>query len=296
MPTVAQFLFGPIATGVAVLACVGGVDGNHLTESRAIRVTPGTFSLLRENGSPHGPGGVTDALGEAVIAEHSLDVQFFNGKDAVAIDQPAGRLMNKIMSSVADTLVDTGKNLVGPATLTASLLRLGLLSASLRQCLFVTAEEARVVHELAVGQGQKRVQARIKTNRLLGLWQEVIFLFHREADEPLRADPVDAARLDPADQRPVQAHLDCAVFVGDFGQTQTAADDRVADAGTRIAETIVAVSLTRGKPGFSPDLTLRKKAEKASSTRREMFCNTCECTSAISGNVLRHLGKASFIS
>jgi len=45
MPTLTQFLLRPVSASVTVLRSVGGVDGANLT--------PGTFSLVRENGTEH---------------------------------------------------------------------------------------------------------------------------------------------------------------------------------------------------------------------------------------------------
>ncbi len=78
VPTVAEFLLCPIPASVAVLACIGRVDGDYLTAS--------TFSLTREDSSEHGPGSIGNGLGKTVIAKHIPDAEFLNGNHAEAID------------------------------------------------------------------------------------------------------------------------------------------------------------------------------------------------------------------
>ncbi len=113
-----------------------------------------------------------------MITKHILDSQFFNGNHAEAVDQAAGGLMNKVMATVPDALMDTRQNFVCFLAFRASLLGFGLLPARLCQCLFVLAEEARVVHELAIGQGKERVQPGVKANSLCRLWQRGVFLLY----------------------------------------------------------------------------------------------------------------------
>ncbi len=125
--------------------------------------------------------------------------------------------MNKVMAAVANPFVDARQNFVGFTTLTsdfimtdfitAALFGLGLPSARLRQSLFVLAEEARVVYELAVGQSQKAVQARVKANHVIGLWQEVVFLLHGKADKPFGTDAANRAGFDYAEDSPMEFGL-----------------------------------------------------------------------------------------
>lgn len=99
-----------------------------------------------------------------MIAKHILDAEFFNSDNAVLVDKPPCRLVNKVMTTVTNPLMDTGKNLVDFLSRRTSLLGFGLFSASLRQCFFITAKEARIVNELAIGQRHKRVQSRVKAD------------------------------------------------------------------------------------------------------------------------------------
>ncbi len=121
--------------------------------------------------------------------------------------------MHKVMATVPYTFMDTRQNLVGfAAALWFAFFVLGLLSASLCQCFFITAKEARVVYELAVGQGQKGVQASVKPDAFTGRQQEVIFLLYGEADKPLGAISANCASLDRADNWPMQFGLNLRLF------------------------------------------------------------------------------------
>ena len=132
---------------------VGRIDSHDQTTS--------TFSLIRQDGTKHRPGSVRDRLGEAVVFDHALDVEFLDGNHAVAVDQPSGGLMNEIMAAVTDTLVDTRNDFAGfliilILSLTAPTLLLLILhfrqfALCFRQCLFFFAEEARVFNVLAIG-------------------------------------------------------------------------------------------------------------------------------------------------
>ena len=103
MPPVRQLLLGAafqpvraVAAPGTVLRGVSRVDGNDLT--------PGTFSLRREDGTKSRPRGVTDALGKTVVAEHIPDAQFFDSDDAETVDDTTGVLMAEIVPSVPDAL------------------------------------------------------------------------------------------------------------------------------------------------------------------------------------------------
>ena len=185
---------------MTVLRGIGGIDGNHLTS--------GTFSLLREDGSEHGPRGISDALGETVIAKHILDVEFLDGNHAESVDNAPGGLVGEIMAAVANALMDTRQNLVGFLSRRASFLGFGLLSASLRQCLLVTAEEARIFNELAAGQGHERIQSRVKSNGFFGKRQWLNFTLTGKAYEPFFAVPADSAGFNSTVNRTMDFRLD----------------------------------------------------------------------------------------
>jgi len=112
VPTVIQLLFGTafppvraVAAPRTILTCVGRVDGNYLT--------PSAFSLRRENQAELRPGGVCNRLGKAVIAEHSLDTEFFDGNDSEAVDDAPRILMAEVMATVSDALMDARNDLSG---------------------------------------------------------------------------------------------------------------------------------------------------------------------------------------
>jgi len=148
------------------------------------------------------------------------------------------------VTTVANPFMDAGNDLkcFAPFLGTANLFRefpLGLC-----QCLLVTAEEARIIHELTVGQSQKRVQPRVKPDCLQRWGQWVIFLFHREADKPLGADAMNAARLDFAADGAVDFGLDL-FLLAEQGQGYGTFTDL--EPALRIAKRVVAVAFDAGK-------------------------------------------------
>ena len=124
MPTLAQFLFRPIPASITILRGIGRVHGDHFTESRAFSITSGTLSLMREDSTEHGPGGIRDRLGEAVVLHHAFDIELFDGNHPEAVDNTPCGLVNEVMAAVSDTLVDAGDDFAGFLPLTASALLL----------------------------------------------------------------------------------------------------------------------------------------------------------------------------
>ncbi len=119
---------------MTVLTCIGGVDGNHFTRD--------AFSLQREDRTEHGSGSIGNRLGEAVVLDHAFDVEFLNSDHAEPVRLPAGGLMNKVMPSIANSLMDARQNLVGFTPFAASLLGLGLLPACFCQRFSSLSDEA----------------------------------------------------------------------------------------------------------------------------------------------------------
>jgi len=192
------------------LGGVRGIDGHDQTV--------GSFSLPRQNGAEHPPGSIGNRLGEAVVLDHALDVEPLDGDDAVAVDQPSGGLVDEIVTPVPDALVNARDDSAGLAPLTASTLLFGKFPLSLRQNLLVTAEEARVVDVLAIGQRREGFQPNVNADLLIGRRQEFGDDLHGKAHEPLEVDSADGAGLDDALYRAVQTDGDIAYL----GQPQSA--------------------------------------------------------------------------
>lgn len=156
MPSLRQFLLGTaffsvraIATGGTVLRSAGRVDGDHQTTS--------TFSLHRQGVAELRPRSIGNRLGEAMVLYHALNIEFFDGNHAEAVDQPAGLLMHKVMTAVLDPLVNAPHDLFGLFSCFRPVLIFNFIKPAL--CFgeggFLLAEEARVLDELTVGEGRE---------------------------------------------------------------------------------------------------------------------------------------------
>ncbi len=114
VPSIGEFLFGAtlqpvraVAAPRTILRRVRRIDGNYLT--------PGTFSLRREDGAELRPGSISNKLGEVVVAEHILDAQFFDSNHSKTVDDAPSVLVAEIMAAVTDALMDAGNDLAGLA-------------------------------------------------------------------------------------------------------------------------------------------------------------------------------------
>ena len=73
-----QRLLLDVSAPATHLRRVGGINRNDQMTS--------TFSLIRQDGAKHKPGSIRDRLSKAMVLDHTFDVEFFNGDDAVAVD------------------------------------------------------------------------------------------------------------------------------------------------------------------------------------------------------------------
>jgi hypothetical protein len=114
--------------------------------------------------------------------------------------------VNEIVAAVANPLVDTGDNFFGLAPFSGAANLLCQLSLCFCQCLFVTAEEARIVYILAIGQRTEGFKANVNADFFRGRRQELCLGFSRKANEPLRVDAANCASFDCAVNRAMQTN------------------------------------------------------------------------------------------
>ena len=124
-----------------------------------------------------------------MVLHHAFDVQLFNGNDAEAVDDAPCVLMAEIMAAVSHSFMDTGKNLVRLLSCKASFLGFGLFASRFCKCLLILAEEARVLDELAVGQGRKGFQSNVYADGFFGRRQGFGSDFTGNADKPFARLP-----------------------------------------------------------------------------------------------------------
>ncbi len=88
MHTVRQLFAGAMPTLGACLRGIGGVHGDHTTTS--------IFRFVRQARDELPPRRIVDGLSEAVVVDHGVDREVFDGHDAVDIDNLPTLLVGKV--------------------------------------------------------------------------------------------------------------------------------------------------------------------------------------------------------
>jgi hypothetical protein len=176
-----------------------------------------------------------------VVFDHALDVEFLDCNHTVSIDQPSGGLVNEIMATVTNALMDTGNNLFGFLSLTAPALLSCEFALCFCQCLFFCTKEARIFDVLTVGQRHKGLQANVNANLFIRRRKQFGADFAGKAGVPLMANTANGTRLDVAVNGAVLTNGDIA----NLGQSQFALVEAKAALG--VGERILAVPLDTGK-------------------------------------------------
>jgi hypothetical protein len=215
-----QCLWNPVSTLRAQLAGVCRIYGNHYTR--------GTFSLLREDGAKHTPGGICDAFVQASLlagsigqelprvfsvwlwlwpCAHVIDGQFLKGDQTVGVDNPSGELMYEVVPAVSDTLVDASDNFLCLAAFSTPSLLESEFTLCFRQGFFIYTEETRVYDVLLVVGDGEMVETDINTDPLFGKRKRFSLGFHGKADKPLSSQPSNRAGFDLTVYRSVKVGL-----------------------------------------------------------------------------------------
>src|SRR5579859_546285 len=186
-----------VATTAARLTRVGGV---HADETAG-----GTCCLPRQQFAEPGPGRVTDAFAQTVIADHAVHREILNRDGALPVDNPAAMLMREVVPPEPDALMHTRHRLAVLAARAAPLLQLAMAATDFGQRLLFLPEEARVRNRCAVRESGERAETNVNTHgaivRRQGGW------FPRAGDRhiPLaRAAALDRDGLGRALDRAVQ--------------------------------------------------------------------------------------------
>jgi len=174
--------------------------------------------------------------------------------------------MHKVMATMLNTLMDTGDDFLGFATGFGSVLILHIVELALSFCqsLFVTAEEARVFDELAIGQSRKDFEANVNADFFGRGFQRLWLYLTGEANEPLaRGRSANRTRFDVTFNGSVQVNGN----ITDFGQAETALKE--AEATLRIGYAIVLAFALHPRVAW-----IVSSLDSLQSTRRVMFCKT----------------------
>ena len=96
-----------------------------------------------------------------MVLDHAFYVQLFNGNHAVTVNDFAGDLVNKVMPTVANPLMDARDDLLGFPPLAGAANLFGEFPLSLCQSILVLAKEAWIFDVLTVGKRRKGFQPNV---------------------------------------------------------------------------------------------------------------------------------------
>ena len=204
VPTLFQCFFGDVPTTGTRLTCVCRVDSDHPTN--------GTFSLLRQDGTKLRPRSIGNAFSKAMIRHHPLDVEFFNSNQTELIDKFSCQLVNEIMPTVPNPLMDTRQYLVCFSAWLTAFRRAALFPCGFSKCFFVFAKKARVINERAIRESRELFQPNVNTNGIIGFSERNGFIFTGKTSEPLSSQPANCTGFRGSDKRSVNNHLHLSNF------------------------------------------------------------------------------------
>jgi len=210
----------PMPTLGAILRCVSRVYSDKLSTS--------VSSFVGKKCCKLSPGSIRDALGKAVVVNHTVDIQVFNSYDAEAINNTPAILVGKVRPSVRNTLVDMCNYLPPFTSGRSAFCFFGQSSLCLRQRLIIFSKEARVSNSLSSGQGSKAFQSDIDAHSFTRFWERLGFHFTSKGYKPLAsACEPNTTGFDIALNRAMDDCLHCA----DLGQSDTIGIDRISTLG-----------------------------------------------------------------
>jgi len=202
-----------VSAAVTLLRGVGGVD---LHDS-----STGAFSLEEEKCEEQRPTGVGDGLGKAMVVNHPVHFQVFDGDEPEPVNDSPGGLIGEVVASERNPFVNPGNGLASLPPFRCPFLGLGELPLHLRQFLFIGAEESGIVDRFTVrsgGQCGRRRQPNIDTHlKSVGGKQGWLGNLTRKADVPLaRRTPAKRTRL----RRPFEWAVKHKPNRADLGENQ----------------------------------------------------------------------------
>ena len=205
---------------------------------------------------------------------HILDVEFFDGNQTIVVDDLSSALMNEIMSTVTNTLMDTTHYLFGFSPFVTVPLLQSQVTLCFCQRVLVLAEETRIVDKLSVGKSGELVESNVNTDLLIRCRKRYRFDFDGETDKPFVVLPPNRAGFNLAFDRAMQGSLNGS----DLGEIDSLLANL--EACLRIGEAVITVALKAGKAGIIALLYAREEG-----VEREINTN---------GYVLQDLGVDRF--
>jgi len=205
MHSVGQLLTGAMT---AVGACLRGVGGVHRDQA-----TTSIFRFVRQVRDELPPRCIMDGLRKAVVVDHGVDREVFDGNDVMPVDDLAAFLMREVRASIGDALMDARHHLTALAACGRGALTLPrpwfLTQAALGtgQVVLVAPEEAGVGELLTRRKGRELFKPHVNPDRRIRHGQRRGLAGER--DKPLtRAGTAHATRLDGPSKRTMDDRLE----------------------------------------------------------------------------------------
>src|SRR5215217_6167972 len=165
MHTHTQIFFNERTARRTEFACVAWINLHARSTSIRSFIVRELYKLI--------PRCITNGLSEAMIPDHTLDIQILKGNDSEHRDESMTKLVGKVAAAVSDALMDA------PCRFAL------LFSLCLRKFLLVRAKESWVSYLLARRKRGEVRKPNIYPNRLAVLRQRLCLYLDREARIPL---------------------------------------------------------------------------------------------------------------
>jgi hypothetical protein len=190
-----------MSTSAACLTRIGRVDFDELASS--------FFRFGAQLTEECRPRDICNTPGKAMMVNPAIHVEVFDTDDPVGIDDLTAVLMGEVLSSKADTLMDTGNNLTVFVSLRCAICQLGMLALHFCQGFLFAAKETGVCNLFSIREGSKGFESYVNTDSLRSFGQSLRFTLDGEADVPLAyRGTADGTGLDFAFEGPMGDHFD----------------------------------------------------------------------------------------
>ena len=193
----------PMVAPAAILTGIGRIDSDIFPTS--------LFRFAGQFAEKFRPRSIMNALSEAMVMGHAVDVQVFHADDPRGIDDLTTFLMSEIIPSELDPFMDSCHNFAVLASLRGTLRQLRVFPLDFRKSLFFLTEKAGVGYLFAIGERSERLQANVNANLSSKRVKSFRFTLNRKADVPLaRTAPLDGTGFHLATELAMVDHPDTA--------------------------------------------------------------------------------------
>lgn len=191
----------PMSTFAACLRSIGWIDSNILPAS--------FFRFAEQFAEELRPTRVNNAFCQTMVVNHAIDTQIFHSDHPRVVHNLAALLMGKIVASLRDPLMDSGKSFPTPAPFGRSLCQLAVLALHLCQRLLFFAEKARIGNLNPIRKRSECFESHINANGCITLRQAFGIALNRKRSMPLAGTTfVDRECLDFPFDRTMIHHFD----------------------------------------------------------------------------------------